>query len=536
MIITDPDFGRIEVTTIPLPALARVTLATYTCSGTVMLFYRSDEDPKRDGFLNIAVVNDDGTNFRTIYSGGIRQHPKANGIRIMPFHDNKRALLGDYVLECHPDIDHCETVELVPIEYPWQVDTDPRTTHRWSEIIIAPDNEHMSWTMLRTDIGAANGLGILKREGGKYIIENPQIISSREGFKADEANPGYLIPQVMRGGEVKQFVHGGTAISLVGAKDGATPDSVVQDLLTGEVAQITKTPGYDETTMFSPDERLGIVMSTRGSKHTDPAIFGLMPRPHCLITTGGLSLVLYMYAVAGVRSFRKGNIGPALVDIERSMHEAGYQGVLLHDPAEEWVYMSPISWHPNGKKAMWMEIVRGSFSAEGGLQSRVRKVTLHDYQPQAPVAIQRTPDDIPYAIKNITGGLDHLFAFDSSIDGKIAGRHSGYVEVKTQARDLLRGIASSGQSTYVNYSDDGKTFYNGFERVVSSFTGDNVYEADLERTGEQRGEMKLRATFSPVSYEVPPRLLFDQAPDGKPKSYGYATYNGVTLRIEDMAP
>ena len=26
----------------------------------------------------------------------------------------------------------------------------------------------------------------------------------------------------------------------------------------------------------------------------------------------------------------------------------------------------------------------------------------------------------------------------------------------------------------------------------------------------------------------------DEAEDGKPKSYGYATYNGVTLRIEDM--
>jgi hypothetical protein len=517
-----------------MPAFARVRLSTYTNSGKVMLFYQSDADSKEDDFINIAVVNDDGTDFKTIFSGVIKQHEKANGIRIMPFQDNKRALLGDYVLECSPDIDHCEKVELVPIEYPWQVDTDPHTTHRWSEIIIAPDNEHMSWTMLRTDVGAANGLGILKREGGKYIIENPQIISSFDSFKADEANPGYLIPQVMRGGEVKQFVRGGTAISLVGAKDGATPDSVVQDLLTGEVTQITKTPGYDETTMFSPDERLGIVMSTRGSKKTDPAIFGLMPRPHSLVTTGGLSLVLYMYAVAGVRSFRRGNIGPVLIDIERSMNEAGYQGVLLHDPEEEWVYMSPISWHPGGKKAMWMELVRGSFGTEGGLQTRVRKVALHDYRPQAPVAIQRTPDDIPYGIKNISGRLDQLFAFDSSIEGRIAGKHSGYVEVKTQGRDLLRGIAGSSKATYANFSDDGKTFYNGIESVVNSFMSDNVYEADLDMVGEQQGEMKLRATFSQVSFELPPKLLFDEAEDDKPKSYGYATYNGVTLRIEDL--
>lgn len=535
MIITDPDFGRIEVTTIPLPGFVRVTLATYTCLGTVMLFYQSDDDPKETDFINVAVVNDDGTDFRTIFSGVIKQHKKANGIRIMPFQDNKRALLGDYVLECHPYIDHCESVELVPIEYPWQVDSDPRTTHRWSEIIIAPDNEHMSWTMLRTDVGAANGLGILRRQGDKYIIENPQIISSREGFIPDDANPGYLIPQVMRGGEVKQFVRGGTAISLVGAKDGATPDSVVQDLITGEMTQITKTPGYDETTMFSPDERLGIVMSSRGSKKTDPAIFGLMPRPYSIATTGGLSLMLYMYAVAGVRGFRKGNIGPVLIDVERSMHEPGYQGVLLHDPEEEWVYMSPISWHPDSKKAMWLEMVRGSDAAKGGRQVRIRTVTLHDYQPQTPVAVQRTPDDIPYGIRDIEGGLDQLFATDTGADGKIAGKHSGYMEIKTQARDLVRGIAGSSRSTYVNFSDDGAIFYNGFESVVNSFMSDNVYEADLEMSGAQQGEMRLRATFSRVSFEIPPRLLFDEAEDGKPKSHGYATYNGVTLRIKDMA-
>jgi hypothetical protein len=56
-------------------------------------------------------------------------------------------------------------------------------------------------------------------------------------------------------------------------------------LKTGEVTQITKTPGYDETTIFSPNEQLGVVMSTRGSPHTNPAIFGLLPRPYGILTT-----------------------------------------------------------------------------------------------------------------------------------------------------------------------------------------------------------------------------------------------------------
>jgi len=32
-----------------------------------------------------------------------------------------------------------------------------------------------------------------------------------------------------------------------------------------------------------------------------------------------------------------------------------------------------------------------------------------------------------------------------------------------------------------------------------------------------------------------PGLLLDNAEDGKPKSYGYAEYNGVRLKVEDMA-
>jgi hypothetical protein len=62
-----------------------------------------------------------------------------------------------------------------------------------------------------------------------------------------------------------------------------------------------------------------------------------------------------MYAVSGVRSFRKGNIGPALIDIQRSMEEDGYKGIALNDPSELWVCMSPMSWNPRGVKGMWPE-------------------------------------------------------------------------------------------------------------------------------------------------------------------------------------
>src|SRR5512133_1213691 len=171
MMIHDPNgLGRVAVSTIPMPDFAEEVSATYTFSGSVLVSFKKADDPQGKDFWNSAVVNDDGSNLRVIFSGLIPQHPKANGIRFMVFPDNTRVLLGDFVLECDPDIDRCQHPVLVPVKYPWGYADDPRTMKHWSEIIIAPDNEHISWTILRTDIGAAVGLGILMRTRDAYVI------------------------------------------------------------------------------------------------------------------------------------------------------------------------------------------------------------------------------------------------------------------------------------------------------------------------------------------------------------------------------
>lgn len=527
------EFGRLEVSAIPLPSYAKGFRATYTFSGTILLHYERSDDPDEKDYFHFAVMNDDGSGFRTIFSGVIPEHERANGIRHMVFADNKRILLGDYVLECSPDIDTCEESTLVPVEYPWQLLEDPLTWRHWSEVIIAPDNKHIAWTILRNDhIGAINALGVLARKADRYVIEQPQIISTLERLKLDANNPDYVLPQIVRGGEVKQFVRGGTAISVVGSKDGYVADSILQDLRSAEITQITRTPGYDETTVFSPDERLGLVMTSRGSQHTDPAIVGWMPRPYGQFVTQGLTMFLYMYTVTGVRNFRPGNIGPALVNIERSINEKGYKGVMLHDPAEEWVFVSPISWHPAGNKAMWAELMRGTLAAPKGVQLRLQKLTLHDYQPAPAVATQLTPDDIPYGI----GGdkaIQSLRQPPKGIRrGKIAGKHSGCVEFCDGGQN--GAFAGSAEITYHNYSDDGATFFNGFEKLNYSFMSGSQYKADVTMSGAEQGEMKLRMAFSGGTFEEPPKLLFDADADGKPKSDGYVTYDGVTLRVDDL--
>src|SRR3546814_7975260 len=67
--------------------------------------------------LNLAVMNDDGTNLHTFFSQKVPAREKDNGIRFMVFPDNRRIFLGDFIVECATMLDHCENPALLPVQY-----------------------------------------------------------------------------------------------------------------------------------------------------------------------------------------------------------------------------------------------------------------------------------------------------------------------------------------------------------------------------------------------------------------------------------
>lgn len=528
MIIQDDALGRIELCSVPLPEEMEDYFGTYTYSGKVLVTYRTASDPDVADWYNVATVNDDGTQLRTVFTGKIPQIKGANGVRWMCFADNKRILLGDYIMECEPDIDHCENAKLLRLEYPSELTNTLGIFCRWSEVIIAPDNVHMCWTTL-TMSGATNYLGRLVRGEDGYTLENVCIVSTAEFCRPDPEHEGCVIPQPIRGGEVKQFIWGGKALTMVGNGDSIT-ESVVQPLVSEEVIPITNTPGYEETTIFSPDERLGVVMSPRFSEKTNCAVFGLVPQPHSFIVRSKIINILYMYCVAGVRAFRKGNVGPALIEIDKSRSgQRDYRGVNLSDPEGKWVYYSPISWHPDSTRAMWNERTRID---DGPQKCRLRVCRLLDYRPGEPVPAEITPDadQIPYALPlGAPAQQEMAETFPMTIRGKAEGR---------VINDCRAGDPPVYEAVYDNFSDDGITFYNGRISVSAPKSmfegGKTVFEADLTVSGGHTGEMKLRAVFDRQNAHAPAMLSFAPDLNGRPESRGYSSYDGVTLRIEDM--
>lgn len=510
MYVESNEFGTIEVTTLPLPEDFRKICATYTASGKVFLSYQLDSDPKDANWIHFARMEDDGSQLTQLFEGPVVIPSTANGMRLMPFQDNQRIFIGDYILEAKQensgnDLDTCHELVLIPLIYPdWLMKAEGLWFH-WSEMIIAPDHRTISWTTLGSEKEGVY-LGLLRREADHYEIDEIRNISTPMHF----------------GGEVKQFVHGGRAISLVGAGYGIA-GPVVQHLDREELTMYCPVPGYEETLMFSPDEKLGLVMSTRFSPKTNFSILYHLPRPHIQGTLSGLAMPTYCYGVSDVRNFREGNIGPVLIDIEKDRTQPGYMGVSLHDPKEPWVYCSPISWHPTSSKVMWLEVYRDPNAVDLNLEikrsQRVRIAKLNQSISKPFQGMGITPSEVPY------GRLpEESTSMRKALDKnrRIIGKYSGWID------------KNGTQTSYHNFSDDGLTFWNGTEQLHApkNYFGKTVYEGSVRCEGAKNGKMDLRLEF-----DVDPSHCYlntTLCDNGKPASYGYAEYEGLRLTVEEL--
>lgn len=523
MLIENTEYGRIEITDIPLPdGIDTNVNGTYTFSGRVLVSVREPE--KNENWYRVFTISEEGRELCELFDGVIPMKKGANGIRWMCYSDNKRILLGDYVLECTPDLDRCTSSELVEVVFPEEIYEIPGLFMRWSEPLIAPDNEHICFSSL-TGNGVFNFLGSLVRKESHYAMEDMCIISTVNEVEPDLENEGFFRTKVSRGGEVKQFVRGGRGITLAGGGTCIT-ESTLQMLDTEEVAQITETLGYEETAIFSPNEHYAVCMSPRFSPKTDCGVLGVVPLHKDNITRRKYLNMLYQYAISGVRYEKAGNIGPVLIDVQRSMSEGrAHEGINLSDPEGKWVYYSPMSWHPDSTKAMWNESTR---LVEGKVKSRLRKCKLLDVQPSKPKMWGVTPgkEEIPYALPMEYARMQTEPPYPVKIEGVCGIVVNSYI-----AGDTV-------ETRYDHYSEDGKTFYDGWIRVKAPANmfvpEETVIWSNLQVTGEHTGQMKLRITFLPDSrFQV--HLAKDMDEDGEPKCYGYAEYDGLRRNVEDMA-
>ena len=499
---------KTHLSNIPLPEDIIIDDGHYMFDGNIFICYKRSTT----NFTYFGVISDDGKNFKELYGEEFIVSPLANGIRLIPFRDGKRIYLGDFVFECNDttkNISSCEKGVLIPVNYPEEVVNNNYTYKTWSEMVVAPDNIHVAWTSLNMACGAVGFLGKFKRTENSYEIEESKIISTINFVEPDPTDESILITKIPRGGEIKQFIEGGNALTLVGTQPDEFVKSVYQSLKTEEVYTYSHEPGYDETSILSPDEKLGITMSTRFSPKTNMAIFGLMPRPHCSLVLSKIVESVYTYAVTNVRKTRKGNVGPVLFVKEKSINDPNYHGIDLHDTEEKFVFCSPISWHPSNLKAIWPEVEKGTSNR------RLRKLEISNYTPSAYPKIENTTDNVPYALD--MSEMDNIH-YDKKTNGTIKGKKSGEIIYYNSG---FSSIKQTVKITYVNYSDDGKKFYNGEEEFIGDRTSKNVYKSNVILSGSESGQNNFTITFNTKSDLI------------KEETEGYASYGGKTIKAED---
>ena len=475
--------------------------AIYSKNGKIILNYKKENDKNE----YIGVMEEDGSNLKQLWGGEWKEYYQSNGIRLMPFDDNKKILTGDYVLECTPNIDECESSKLLPVIYPDESVNLPGVYFVWSEIVVSPD-EHIAWSTLSTIYQNVNFLGKLNRNENNYTITNVQIISTIGLIEYEDEEKGIFKKTSIRGGEIKQFTNGGEALTLAGAGDSALAKSVFQNLVGEENYPLTNYPGYEETTIISPDGQLGLVMTTRFSPKTSCEILGILPRPLATYTAGIMNMYAYMYGVTKVRSEREGNIGPAVINITESISNSSYLGYDLHE--DGWVFSSPLSWHPSSKKAMFSEVNRKT------KEKRIRIVHFDKYKPLKTLENKKTPDNISYAkkLEDLKQPLKRI------INGYFVGKEGILIYNRTE---------TTSRTEYINYSEDGKTFFNGVEEseyLQNQFIG--RLTSNVVMTGEKTGKMDLS-----IYMNYNGDIIYEE--NGKEVSYGYAEYDGKKLTIEN---
>ena len=288
-----------------------------------------------------------------------------------------------------------------------------------------------------------------------------------------------------------------------------------QSLSKDELAQLTSFEGYDKNTITSPDGKLAVVETTMFSDSTSFEIIGLIPTPYSVLASYFFSidiLGIVMFKV-NVKSY-KGNLGPALVELEKAKKDKNYKGVNLKKE-KEWNFNGFTSWSPDGKKFIFDETYTDN------AKTRLRLVKLKNYEPDN-ITLQNNFDGtVPYA-RNINEILDLRLNLTKNIT------------INGISGDLnIYHFEGTVIITYNDYSEDNETFYNGiyhyekFSNQKHLQQNYSIFEVDITSKGKKEGYCNYRLWLD-LDKSI---IDFDEEVKGRIKTYGDCNYDGIKIDV-----
>ena len=426
-----------------------------------------------DESQQIATMRLDGSDVRCVTCGAFARAPSADA-----FPDGRRLLvsvsdsgIGDikhFVQECSPDLYHCRESTVLPVRFPIGGLVDGGQNRG---VGIHPDGEHLKWSEVRLEDGERMAIGRLERRDIEYSVVEPRIVSP--AFTLDDRQ-GWL-----DGGryyELGEWVDGGRTLKYGTTTTALNYDIWEVDLATGRRRQVTRDLDYNELYDASPDGRSLAYASARGLDRMD--VFTQLVRPP------------YLDAVTFPQIGRVGLWNNRRCMNERwLMDRSGQRGSYAGQPVvteDDWVIRG-WSWFPDGTRALVAEerLPNQIEPTDPFARLRLRILRFPARRPTQPLpAVDLDDLDLSWTVPyDDYVGLPAL----PIPEARIPGRHAG-AAIVAGAGTFATGAWSI---RYENYSDDGSSFVDGTESLVTPLAPVTAtWSADLTTRGAREGYLR----------------------------------------------
>jgi hypothetical protein len=468
-----PPFVPIHLEKIPLPKGFQASTPIWTLDGKHLLFSSGGE---------LYRIGQDGKGLRCLscgVAGNPHFEPAVQEAFKDVFPDGRRILWGDFtrafVLECAPSVLDCRSRKLLPIDVGAAQPAGGAFTLDNGVWHLAPDGQHLGWTASRLDTRPML-VGKLRREADTYVTTGVRTINPPGPSSLTDPDPrGWTNAGALY--ELKGFTHGGRSVTYVSSQFEGNPDVFEVDLRTGARTRLTAHPDWDEDDAVSPDGRSLVVYSDRGMHRVDAA--GLVPRRSFIdYPLSANAAIYYVGTPIGFQCDLQPWLLPAGGDADGRL--AGqplypYSGGDIH--AQNNV-PGRGAWSPDSTKVALTEM---SYKTAMGI-NRLMIARLD----RAPSRAERVVSSrvgswavTPAAYRGVT---------DSGASVVVRGLRGGTATVSYSGSIA----AGSFSVTYDGYTDDGRSFVDGYERLES--TGFGVVPAhataDLTISGAHKGRMQ----------------------------------------------
>ena len=442
-----------------------------------------------DGKTQLGVTDLEGAGYQCISCGAA-----TNVTKVLALADSKRIWFADTsgqqstddpgsggtgsinysLLECAPSIYDCQEKTVTKVKFPSDKRNLPAQNR---EAKPDPHGEYVSWNEVSAVEGTRMSIAKLTKTAKGYELTEQRVFSPAWAKKSDYAAD---LANAMRFYEGASWHEGGRILKYQTTSTGLNYDIYLMDTATGERRQLTTDLDYNEAADVAPDGKSVYFTSARGLDRMD--VFTALQRPS-LIDSGAFGQIGRVSLWNNRRCMNE----PWLMSMDPGQQLGGYSGQPIVIDAD-WTIRG-WSWFPDSTRAVINEQQRPAGADGPGAPEtpwRTSIITFGTRKPTQPLApVHQDPEAIAkwsVPVKDFNPMMGRQVALRV-----LKGKHSGTATVQY----LVAYAIGSYSVVYKNYSDDGKSFLDGTEKIVIPIaTSGAEWSANLKGRGEQSGYLK----------------------------------------------